>query len=215
LDRPERRPDSDGFTTLRFCDNLFIRSSNQHKISSPAIVEGGQIMHDELTTFRTSFGWCAMLGRDTQLRAFTFGYRSVATAVAALDPESIAGARLAVWNRPLAARITAALEGEPDDFADIQIDLDHLTPFSRRVATFCRRIPWGQTHTYAQLAASAGRPGATRAVGRVMSRNRMPIIVPCHRVIGSSGQLVGFSAPQGIKLKRRLLAMESGALCPA
>jgi methylated-DNA-[protein]-cysteine S-methyltransferase len=115
----------------------------------------------------------------------------------------------------LAHRITAALEGEPDEFTDIQIDLDHLTPFSRRVATFCRRIPWGETCTYAHLAVSAGRPGAARAVGRVMSRNRTPILVPCHRVIGSSGQLVGFSAPQGINLKRRMLAMESAALCPA
>jgi methylated-DNA-[protein]-cysteine S-methyltransferase len=184
----------------------------RYKISNPAL-SGGQVVHDELTTFRTSFGWFAMLGRGTQLRALAFGHRSAAAAVAALDPQLIAGARLAAWNRPLAGRIAAALEGEPDDFADVQIDLDHLTPFSRRVANFCRRIPWGQTHSYARLAASAGRPGAARAVGRVMSRNRTPIIVPCHRVIGSSGQLVGFSAPQGINLKRRLLAMESAALC--
>ncbi len=74
----------------------------------------------------------------------------------------------------------------------------------------CRRIPWGQTRSYAQLAAVAGRPGAARAVGSVMAKNRVPLVVPCHRVIASSGQLGGYSAPQGLSLKRRLLAMESG-----
>jgi methylated-DNA-[protein]-cysteine S-methyltransferase len=101
------------------------------------------------------------------------------------------------------------LEGEPDEFSDIEIDLDHLTPFAQRIVTFCRRIPWGQTLSYGQLAKVSGRSGAARAVGSVMARNRTPIIVPCHRVIASGGRLGGFSAPQGIKLKRRLLAVES------
>ncbi|HZZ29261.1 MAG TPA: methylated-DNA--[protein]-cysteine S-methyltransferase [Pirellulales bacterium] len=170
-------------------------------------------MHDELTAFRTAFGWCAMLGRGPKLRALTFGHRNSEAAMAALESQLTADARRSSWNRPLAQRLVDALEGEPDLFTDVEVDFDHLTPFSRRVAAACRRIPWGETRSYGQLAATAGRPAAARAVGRVMSQNRTPLIVPCHRVIGSSGRLVGFSAPQGIALKRRLLALESAVLC--
>ncbi len=172
-------------------------------------------MHDELATFRTALGWCAMLGRGDQLRALSFAHRTAEAAIAHFDAELLSAARRASWNRSLSRRIMAALEGEPDEFADIQIDVDHLTPFARRVTTFCRRIPWGQTRSYGQLAKAAGRSGAARAVGSVMARNRTPIIVPCHRVIASGGRLGGFSAPQGIDLKRRLLAVECAVLCSA
>jgi methylated-DNA-[protein]-cysteine S-methyltransferase len=171
------------------------------------------IMHDELTTFRTSLGWCAMVGRGKQLRALTFGHPNAAAAVKNLRCEFIAEVRPSKWNRQLAERLTAALEGEPDSFADVEVDVDHLTPFSRRIVAACRRIDWGETRSYGQLAAIAGRPHAARAVGRVMSQNRTPLVVPCHRVVGSNGKLVGFSAPQGIKLKRQLLALESAVLC--
>jgi methylated-DNA-[protein]-cysteine S-methyltransferase len=173
------------------------------------------MMHDELTTFRTSLGWCAMLGRGEQLRALTFGYRHAQAAVNGMNQELIVDARFCDWNRPLAKRIAAMLDGALEEFDDVQVDLDHLTPFSRRVVVACRKIPWGETRSYASVAAAAGRSGAARAVGRVMSQNRTPLVVPCHRVIGSAGKLVGFSAPQGIKLKRRLLALESALVCTA
>ena len=62
--------------------------------------------------------------------------------------------------------------------------------------------------TYRELATQAGRPRAARAVGNVMRRNPWPLVVPCHRVIGSSGQLTGYSAPDGIARKARLLELE-------
>ena len=172
-------------------------------------------MRDQLTTFQTSLGWCAMLGQGDRLRVLTIGYRSENAAIARFNPELIADARLSSWNRRLAKRIAAMLDGAIDEFTDVEVDLDHLTPFSRHVADACRQIPWGETLSYGQVAIIAGRPGAARAVGRVMSQNRTPLVVPCHRVIASGGQLGGFSAPQGIKLKRRLLALESAAICTA
>jgi methylated-DNA-[protein]-cysteine S-methyltransferase len=170
-------------------------------------------MQDELVTFRTAVGWCAMIGQGAVLRALAVGYRDSAAAVARFDPELTATARTSSWNRALMNRLIGSLEGEPDDFRDVDIDLSHLGPFALRVVAACRRIEWGETRTYAQLAEAARRPRAARAVGRVMSQNRTPLVVPCHRVIGSSGKLVGFSAPQGIQLKRRLLALESAAVC--
>lgn len=167
-------------------------------------------MHDELAVFKTPLGWCAMLGRGEVLRSLTFGHRNADSAIGWLKAQRKFNVRQSSWNPSLAERIAAVLAGERDDLRDVPIELDHLTPFGRKVIVACRRISWGQTRSYAQLAALAGRPAAARAVGSVMSKNRTPLVVPCHRVIGSGGNLGGYSAPQGLTLKRRLLAMESG-----
>jgi methylated-DNA-[protein]-cysteine S-methyltransferase len=87
-----------------------------------------------------------------------------------------------------------------------------LSDFQRAVVGHCRRIPPGQTLTYGQLAARVGRPRAARAVGRVMATNRFPLIVPCHRVVAAGGVLGGFSAPQGLAMKKRLLAAEAASI---
>jgi len=83
------------------------------------------------------------------------------------------------------------------------------TPFQIEVWRALQRIPYGETRTYAAIAREIGRPAATRAVGAANGANPIPIIVPCHRVIGSNGSLTGFGG--GIDVKRRLLALESGA----
>lgn len=165
-----------------------------------------------LNTFRTPLGWCAMLGEGETLHALTFGHRSVGAAIAWLDkqlPQPLAAdAKRMNWNKPLSKRIVAMLEGEPDEFRDVKVDTSHLTPFGRKVAARCRRIQWGEIRSYGELAAAAGSPGAARAVGHVMATNRTPLVVPCHRVVGSTG-LGGYSAPQGLDTKRRLLIMEA------
>lgn len=105
-------------------------------------------------------------------------------------------------------RLTAYAEGEPVALSDIVVDQSHLSAFARRVSQRCRAIPYGTTRTYGQLAAEAGSVGAARAVGSVMASNRTPLITPCHRVLGAGGRLGGFSAPQGVAMKRRLLEIE-------
>lgn len=114
----------------------------------------------------------------------------------------------------LVRRLRQFAAGEPTSFAEVDISLEHLTAFGKRVVQTCRQISWGETITYGELARRVGHPGAARAVGSVMANNRVPLIVPCHRVVPSSGGLGGFSAPQGIKMKRRLLDMEhAGIVC--
>ena len=83
------------------------------------------------------------------------------------------------------------------------------TPFQRQVWRQLLRIPAGQTTTYEALAVAVGRPGAPRAVGRANGDNRLSIIIPCHRVIGSTGDLTGYGG--GLWRKRTLLELE-GAL---
>lgn len=81
------------------------------------------------------------------------------------------------------------------------------TPFQKKVWEALVRIPFGETRTYGQLAAQLGRPGASRAVGAANGRNPVSIVVPCHRVIGSTGKLTGFAG--GLKAKAHLLDLES------
>jgi methylated-DNA-[protein]-cysteine S-methyltransferase len=97
------------------------------------------------------------------------------------------------------------------DFSYVPLALDHLTPFARQVVVACRRISWGLVSSYGELAARCGSPGAARAVGSVMAKNRYPLVVPCHRVLAAGGALGGYSAPDGLRMKRRLLAMERNA----
>jgi O-6-methylguanine DNA methyltransferase len=80
----------------------------------------------------------------------------------------------------------------------------------QRVTAACRSILPGQIGSYGRLAAAVGAPGAARAVGSVMAANRIPLIVPCHRVLRSGGQLGGYSMGRGLPLKRQLLDLERG-----
>jgi methylated-DNA-[protein]-cysteine S-methyltransferase len=96
-------------------------------------------------------------------------------------------------------------EGQRRAF-DLSLDLRGLPPFTLSVLNELARVPYGQTTTYGTLAEKVGHPRAARAVGTVMNRNRIPIVLPCHRVVGSSGDLTGYAG--GLDRKRRLLALE-------
>lgn len=83
------------------------------------------------------------------------------------------------------------------------------SPFQRRVWEALRRIPFGATTTYGELAVRIGRPGSARAVGSAVARNPISIVVPCHRVVGADGNLTGYAG--GVERKRFLLALEGAA----
>jgi methylated-DNA-[protein]-cysteine S-methyltransferase len=89
---------------------------------------------------------------------------------------------------------------------DLPVVLDG-TPWQQTVWRLLQGIPYGETRTYAQLAAMIGRPGAARAVGRANAMNRLPLVIPCHRVVGADGSLTGFAG--GTRLKASLLAHEA------
>ena len=89
---------------------------------------------------------------------------------------------------------------------DLDVDLRGLPPFQLSVLTELRRIPYGSLSTYGGLAKRVGNPRASRAVGGALNRNPVPIIVPCHRIVGTSGNLVGYAG--GLKRKRTLLGLE-------
>ena len=170
----------------------------------------------ENVVFETKLGYTALARREALLVALTFGHASEKSAVQALlevlDDPNLSEVRFVYPGEDiLADRIIAFAQGEPVEFLDVPVNTKGMTAFQRRVIATCRAIPHGETCTYGELAEAAGRPGAARAVGSVMSRNRVPLVVPCHRVVPASGGLGGFSAPQGVAMKRRLLDLEQHA----
>ena len=99
--------------------------------------------------------------------------------------------------------------GNKVDFSNWQLSLDNYTNFQKKVLQTVRKIPYGETRSYKWVAQTVGYPRAYRAVGNTMKNNPLPLIIPCHRVIGSNGKLVGFSASGGIVLKQKMLDLES------
>ena len=100
-------------------------------------------------------------------------------------------------------------DGGRRDFA-LQTDLRLVPGFNRLVLDELRRVPYGSVTTYGTLAARVERPRAARAVGLVMNRNPIPIVLPCHRVVGANGKLVGYAG--GLDRKEALLRLEGALL---
>jgi methylated-DNA-[protein]-cysteine S-methyltransferase len=109
----------------------------------------------------------------------------------------------------LQGKISAYYEGSKVDFSDVRVDLSYLTPFGRKVLKACMKVRHGRTISYGQLAKTAGSGRAGRAAGSILARNRLPLIIPCHRIIRVDGRIGGFSAAGGVKLKKKMLKLEA------
>jgi methylated-DNA-[protein]-cysteine S-methyltransferase len=171
-----------------------------------------QPIADRLAVFSTKLGWMAVAWSGKLVLALTLGHHREHFAIdllmrgIQLDPR--AGQSRGTRD-DLVRRLKDYSLGAADEFRDVQVLLSPVTPFQRRVVQGCRAIPYGRTLSYAALAAQAGSPGAARAVGNIMARNRFPLIIPCHRVVGSKGSLGGYSASGGLRTKRQLLDLEA------
>ena len=162
-----------------------------------------------ITVFHSQLGWMALIAAGTTVQRLTFGHATAVAARGALDREILVDATPTKGGTLLIRRLQAYASGVADDFRDIPIDPGPASEFQRRVWSQCRRIPHGASTTYAELATCAGHPAAARAVGNCMAVNKIPLIIPCHRVICSDGRIGAYSAPGGSKMKQRLLTLES------
>lgn len=162
----------------------------------------------ESAVFSSELGWIALVWRGNSLTQISFANPSPAAAAqrAGVEPGTLDEAP--AWIQKLAAQLQRYVAGEKVSFGKVALEHKGQTEFQKRVQDACRAIPRGQVRSYGELAAEAGSPGAARAVGSAMRANRFPLIVPCHRVVASGGNLGGFSCPQGVEVKERLLAME-------
>jgi methylated-DNA-[protein]-cysteine S-methyltransferase len=112
----------------------------------------------------------------------------------------------------LISDIQRYLTGNNVDFSAVAVDLKDASDFNAKIYAAARKVGFGCTVTYGELARQAGFVGAARDVGQTMGQNPVPIIVPCHRVVPASGKVGGFSAPGGTFTKERLLILEGALL---
>ena len=163
---------------------------------------------DSARAFDTQEGWVGVAATANGITAVLGPYRSVRDILAVLPAsnDDVDMSIEALLDRAQ-EQLTAYFSGERVTF-DLPLDLRDEPPFRRKVLEEAAKIPYGRTITYGELAARVGNPGAARAVGQAMNRNPVAPIVPCHRVIGADGSLVGFGG--GLALKARLLEMEGG-----
>jgi methylated-DNA-[protein]-cysteine S-methyltransferase len=110
---------------------------------------------------------------------------------------------------PIRRQLDEYFDRKRRDF-EIAVDLSALPVFQRLVLDELRRVPYGATNTYGGLATRIGRPRAARAVGGALNRNPVPIVVPCHRIVGAGGKLVGYAG--GLARKEQLLELEGALL---
>ncbi|MCH8219534.1 MAG: MGMT family protein [Planctomycetes bacterium] len=161
------------------------------------------------TVFETEWGFFGLGGNDAGILRSCLPMDSKERARSHLLSGSDPIAEGCPWDE-LRDRICSYFAGDLVQFGrKARFNLVQMTLFSRAVLLVCGELPYGMTTTYRVLALRAGRPDAARAVGTIMARNPLPLLVPCHRVVRSDGQLGGFSAPGGPDTKRRMLQLES------
>jgi methylated-DNA-[protein]-cysteine S-methyltransferase len=162
-------------------------------------VNGAPQSPTEYTTFASPIGDLLLVGESGRLRGLHYpGRHRIGPGwVETADPFGDAIEQLGEY-----------FAGERRDF-DLELD-PHGTDFERAVWAQLLEIPYGETASYGAVARAIGRPDRARAVGAANGRNPLPIVIPCHRVIGADGSLVGYGG--GLDLKRRLLELESGAV---
>ena len=170
----------------------------------------------------SAFGWAALAGTAHGVRRLDFGYPS--------QEECLTRARIytgqtpahklragntithpgpkkgPAWLFPAVVAITRALLGQQAPLHRIPRDWTHSTDYQQAVWRAAMHIPYGQTRTYAWIAARTGRPRAARAAGTALAANPLPLIVPCHRIIKSNGHPGGFA--MGTDIKQKLLKLE-------
>jgi methylated-DNA-[protein]-cysteine S-methyltransferase len=170
------------------------------------------VVDTSYTLFATPIGQCGLAWSVRGICAVQLPQAAVATTRLALL-RRVPGAKSARPPPSVQCAIIAIvrlLKGKASELRWLAIDYRNASEFHRCVCEAARAIPAGETQSYGELAVRLGKPGAARAVGGVMARNALPIIVPCHRVMAAGGQPGGFSAPGGVSTKLRMLRIEAG-----
>jgi methylated-DNA-[protein]-cysteine S-methyltransferase len=164
-------------------------------------------MENTYMLFQVQPGWMGLVGSKKGLkRIYLPGLKKqeLEERIASEFPQSEEGADS--WKQAK-KQFIEYFSGERSQF-DLPLDMSEATPFQRKVYSVLSGVPFGEVCTYRWLAQKIGNPKALRAVGLANAMNRWPLVIPCHRVVGSDGSLTGFSAPGGLDLKAVLLKLE-------
>ena len=151
-------------------------------------------------------GWIGLLGSRKGLRRLSF-QPTPGEALEHLEPELADAVEDPASFPDARSCLERYFKGDVQALDSINLDMTDVPDFYRAAWTACREIPPGETRSYTWLAEAAGNPRAARAAGQAMAKNRYALIIPCHRVIASNGDLRGYGAG-GLGVKARLLRME-------
>ena len=161
--------------------------------------------------FNTQFGWMAAVSSEQGLCKLTLPQPApdkAMTLIADMLPKATASSS---DFEDFTIRIERYFEGKETNFSD-QLDLRTSTAFQQEVWRQTQSIPYGETRSYGEIAVEAGSPKAFRAVGQAEKRNEVPLVIPCHRVIGSDGSLTGYGGKDNTHIKAQLLDFEKTGL---
>ncbi|KQZ87157.1 cysteine methyltransferase [Mesorhizobium sp. Root157] len=125
-----------------------------------------------------------------------------------------AGAGMPAWVVELVDSIKAYAAGEQVDFSNVPVDLSGVDNFRLAIYDAARKLGFGETTTYGELAKRAGKAGLPRETGAALGANPVPLVIPCHRILAAGGKIGGFSAPGGSVAKERMLALEGVRIGP-
>lgn len=171
------------------------------------LVEGYAMI--QLAVFNTRIGWLGVAYSERGIVALHLPCNSRDQALASLQRDF---ADTPVVDQPpdaIARELIEYADGQRRTF-ELKLDWSSLKPFQRAVLQATHKIPFGETRTYGWVAQQIGKPTAARAVGRALATNPIPIILPCHRVLGSDGGLHGYAG--GLAMKAKLLQLEGALL---
>ena len=158
--------------------------------------------------FEVSLGWCAAARNAKGICAFVLPVSDAERAEAETRRLCPRKRKSRSGLRELVKAVRRYFNGWRTTFDDFALDLSAGTAFQQRVWSIARKIPYGQVRSYRWIGLEMGRPEAARAIGGALAANPVPLLVPCHRVVGIDGSLGGFSAAGGIEMKARMLELE-------
>jgi methylated-DNA-[protein]-cysteine S-methyltransferase len=188
------------------------RCDKRAEIISETAMSSAQNYH----VFETSIGWLGIAWSEKGLTQLQLPERDRAATERRLQrraPNGVEGEPPA-WIADIIEILKRYADGAPVDFSSVPVDLAGVDTFRLAIYDAARRLGFGETTTYGELAASAGYPDGARDTGQALGQNPVPIVVPCHRILAAGNKIGGFSAPGGSATKERLLKMEGVRVGP-
>jgi methylated-DNA-[protein]-cysteine S-methyltransferase len=164
------------------------------------------------TVFETALGFIGIAWSERGLTRLCLFQRDRAAIERRLDKLGAAivaeEANLPAWVAALVRDIRAYADGAEVDFSAVPVDLAGVDDFRLAIYDAARKLTFGETTTYGELAKSAGQAGLPRETGQALGANPVPLVIPCHRILAAGGKIGGFSAPGGSTTKEKMLALE-------
>lgn len=170
-----------------------------------------RVLMKQACTFKTEIGYCGLVWVQDEVAGFFLPESHLDQLTQQLKKTSaslVKNVEAPSWVQRLIKQLQKHLAGDKQDFTQVKIRKDGFSPFQWKVYATIQKIPPGKVYSYKEVGMAMGGSKAYRAIGTALGKNPIPVLIPCHRVVGSNSKVGGFSAPGGIKTKLKLLKIE-------